>query len=295
MKSVNITDTLIRGKSFIVKDYYDKVLDYDTEEVIGVMAELPKGIVSNIWIDDFVATSTNMLEFMLNNKYGPLSGYTWKWGQPVKAGAIDVSKANRSRVIGSMKNIWKDFEREHLEDLDLANIDIKETERLFWNYYITKYNDKFHAGVEVLAAYVDKKRKLMSPIDRARERELCPLLDNEEIWHRACRDYMEYLIRVKTVRGFIVELVFFKALAEISGGEFIESDSEEEKNGIDGFLLLDGKSYPVCIKPNTFRGGCSPVYEDRLVKYRQSRNDLSFYFSTGVDMLEAVNKAAHNS
>ena len=132
---------------------------------------------------------------------------------------------------------------------------------------------------------------MMSEEQRAKEREFFPFLADDDLWTRGCKDYLEYLIKVKTVRGFFVELVFFKALESISGGEFIESTMEEERQGIDGFLLLDGVKYPVSIKPDTFKGGRSPVYEDRLVKYRKSYNDLVFQFITGEDMLEAVKKS----
>ena len=289
MKTVNIKNIEIKGKSLVVKDYYNQVADNKTEDVIGILNELPKGKVIDIWCADYKRPCLNWFEFMYNNPYAPNVDSKYKYGRGIVACSyVDGSSANKQKNIGSMKNIWKDFEDKYLKDLDFNDLDIKSIERLFWNYYITNYGDKFNVGVSVLEDYILRKRELMTEEQKTKEREAYPFLDNDDLWKRGCRDYLEYLIRVKTVRGFIIELVLFKALESLSGGEFIESDAENEKKGIDGFIVLNGSKFPVSLKPNTFGGGISPVYKNRLVKYKKLNNDLYFTFTTGEDLLRAV-------
>lgn len=283
----------IKGKSLVIKNYYNKILDYETEERIGIMNELPAGEIKNIWREDRKSLSTNLLEYMYNNQYAPNVDSKFKYNKGVVACSyIDGSDANQTKNIGSMKNIWKDFEKEYLKDLDFDDLDIKAIEGSFWNYYIERYRDSFQIGVEILEDYIAKKRALMTPEQKEKEKTAYPFLDDDDLWKRGCRDYLEYLIRVKTVRGFIIELVLFKALEGLSGGRFIESDAKYEKQGIDGFILLNGFRYPVCLKPYTFGGGISPIYKDRLVKYSKRNNDLYFTFTTGENLLKEAQQAA---
>lgn len=292
MKTINIENIEIRGKSLIIREYYNKCVVKEADEKIGVLKELPDEKPINIWSEKKLH-SRNWFSYMLNNPCMPHADTSYKPGRGnVLCGALDASKANRQNVVGCMKDIWKDFEKEHLQDLDLNCIDMQKVEDDFWNYYITNYGDRFQTGVNVLEEFIMRKRALMTEEEREKEKEVYPFLDDEDLWRRSCRDYLEFLLKVNTVKGFIMELVLFTTLADLTGGTFIESNAKNEAKGIDGFILWKGFKYPVCLKPNTFNGGISPVYEDRLVKYSKRNNDLYFTFTTGENLLKEAQEAA---
>lgn len=284
MKKLGVDRFDVRGNKLIIKNYYNKILDYETEEKIGLLSELPEGPVLDIWCSD-KRYSINWLEFMYNNKNQPNTDIDWT-GK--KRGYINGSKANAVRNLGSMKEIWKKFECEYMKEFDFDNFEIRDIEEKYWDYYISKYKNKFENCVRIFEKYIKLKRELMSEEEKAKEEEHYPFLIDEDVWVSACRDYLEYLVRVKTVRGFITELVFFKSLEDITGGKLIESTKEEESKGIDGYILLDGEKYAACLKPSTYtpKGDSSPVYMGRYVEYKQDGEDLVFVFKTGKDLLE---------
>lgn len=276
---------IVNDSEIIIKDCYRKILDHSTERKIGILKKLPNGLVKDIWCN-YNRQSKNWFEFMYNNPNQPNS-YIQRNGR--KVAYLDNSKANATSNLGSMKEIWKEFEKVELSKLDLENININEIEDSFWNHYITRYKDKFDRCVGILEKYIDEKRKSLTEEERKKEREHYPFL-TDEIWIAGCRDYLEYLIRIKTVRGFIVETIFFNSLVSLVGGEYIESSMEEERRGIDGFLLFENEKWPCCIKPNSYNviAGVSPIDIRRLVFYRQSGNNLVFEFKTGFDLLETI-------
>lgn len=292
MKTVNIKNIEIKGKSLIIREYYNKCVVKNADEKIGILKELPDIEPINIWSPK-QWHSKNWFMFMYNNEFMPHAESAYKPGRGyVLCGALDASKANRKPVVGCMKDIWKDFEKECMQDLDFNHIDMQKVEDDFWAYYITHYGDKFQTGVNILEEFVMSKRALMTEEERAKEKEVYPFLDDDDLWRRGCTDYLEYLLKVNTVRGFVMELVLFTTLADLTGGTFIESNAKNEAKGIDGFILWKGFKYPVCLKPNTFNGGISPVYEDRLVKYSKRNNDLYFTFTTGENLLKEAQQAA---
>lgn len=274
MDDIKTERILIDGNTLIIKNYYNDEFDEQTHNV------------KDIWSNNN-RQCKNLFEFMYNNPNQPNSNIIYKNGKYIHCGYLDGSGANHVKNLGSMKEIWKEFEREHLKFIDFNNIEINYIEDLFWEFYITRYESNFNNSVKILKNYIRKKRLLMSDDERRKEQEYYPYLTDEK-WISGCYDYLKYLIKSKTVNGFLVEVVFFKSLENIIGGYFLESTADDERNGIDGFLVYDGIKYPACIKPITYnKNRCvSPIYKHRYVEYSKKDKNLVFVLKTGSDILE---------
>lgn len=267
-----------------MKDYYVNIKENENKEP-NILDELPSGQVDDIW-SRVKRKCANWLEFMYNNPNQPNSSFGYRGGLFIPCGFIDSSKANRAKNLGSMKEIWKEFEK-HIKHIDFNAVSIGDIERQFWDFYIKRHKDRFNHSVKLLEDHIKKKRQEMSDDDKKKEKEHYPFL-TDDIWERGCSDCLRYLIETKTTKGFVIELVFFKTVEQILGGEFIESTADYEKRGIDGLVLYKGYGYPACIKPHTFKGGISPIYEDRYIEYERVGDDLVFTFKTGKNLLNLM-------
>lgn len=264
----------VEGNKLIIKDYYDERVK-TTIKVVDIWSKNKR-------------ECANMLEFMYNNPNQPFSPCFKNGEQWVKLGGyINGSKCNQVKVLGSMKEIWKEFEKS-LNNVKLEDLEMEDVEEMFWEFYTTNYSENFKCSVKMLEDYVRNKRSRMTDKQREIEKTYYPELTDEK-WIHDCSDCLKYLIKTKTVRGFMIETVFFKTISEFLGGTFIESTEEMEKMGIDGFISLNGTGcwYPVCLKPSTFcSSNCvSPIFEDRYVMYERKEKDLVFKFKTGMNLL----------
>lgn len=274
MNEKTIERIKVYEKKIIIKDYYQNIVNQKMESVV------------DIW-SDCNRKCTNLSEFMYNNPNQPNTDFAYKknigW---TKVGYMEGSKCNQSQHLGSMKEIWKEFEKKHLKEIDFENLKIGDIEDKFWKFYTTHYKDKFENSLNMFQKYVKEKRSKMTEEERMVEEKYFPNLTDEK-WIDGCVDYLENLVKVKTVRGFVIELLFFKSLELVLNGQFVESSIDYEKMGIDGFFVKDCVWYPVCLKPYTFKnGGVSPVLENRFVKYKQYKNDLVFEFVSGHEILK---------
>lgn len=272
MNEKTIERIKVYENKLIIKDYYKNLIDLHEEPVV------------DIW-SSYRRKCTNLSEFMYNNPNQPNTDFGYRKNGFVKVGYLDGSKCNQIKNLGSMKEIWKEFEKKHLKDIDFENLKVGDIEDKFWNFYTTHYNDKFQRSVLMFENYVKEKRDMMTDSERMVEEKYFPNLTDEQ-WIKGCSDYLEYLVKVKTVRGFVIELLFFKSLEITLDGQFVESSMDYEKMGIDGFLVKDCVWYPICLKPSTFRNGVSPILENRFVKYKQDKNDLVFEFISGHEILK---------
>lgn len=223
--------------------------------------------------------------------------YIWLYNNPHQPHAahqgsrlvsyIDDSGANKPSVLGSMKEIWKQYEKmSGVNLLSLEDIDMHTIEDEWWHFYYTNHYKEFNKGVDKFYDYLQQKHGEFSAEELKRESLIFP-----SAWRlytiEAVACYMQYLVRVSAF-GFMMETILGKAMVDLFGGEWVESNEAEEKKGIDGHLILDGHDYPICLKPESFHGGVSPVYEERMVYYNKQRKtnyDLVFEFRTGADVL----------
>lgn len=278
-------EALIEADSIRIPGYYDITEHIEKEYKDGLY-----GVVPNCPVVDFrrQKTFSHVMEWAYNNGGQPFADIDYK-GYAI--GYIDGSRANAVKTIGSMKSIWKDFERMYMHKADFDNIRIDIIEDNFWNYYISNYKENFEAGVKVFEDYVKSKRCYVGEETRALEEKHFPIFAYDDTWIKGCRDYLKHLIR-KSTRGFMMEVILYTALEKLTGGSVIESSVKDERKGIDFYISINDTKYPVSLKPSTFRYGISPVYQDCLVKYNKHENDgdLIFTFYSGKELLDIARK-----
>ncbi len=275
----------IDGLTLLIPNYYTQAQHVEKPYTDGLYGVLPTGGVC-----DFLAQEhkycTSWMEWAYNNPRQPVAEISETKGIPVAF--LDASHANAARNLGSLKTIWKAFEKsENLHQCNLDELDINDIEERFWNYYIQKHRAHFNRSVQILEDYVRRRRAEMSAEDVARERLNTPFCD-EAMWIAGCKDYLKHLVYT-TPRGYMMELVLFAALQTKIGGEFRESDINDERAGIDGFLAFHNETIAISLKPDSYcKQTMSPLYDACWVTYNRPRantRDLKFVFQSGADKI----------
>lgn len=278
--------TEITNNYLVLKDYFLDSKHNENKYTHGLYGKIPQGRFKNFWSEDGTY-SRDMLEFMYNNVHQPCAEYDSKLGKHMPF--LDGSRANSTRVLGSLKNIWKDFEKlNNLYTMDPGQFDINLLEEMFWRYYISHYKSNFERAVQILEDYVRVRRSYMTDEELAAEQYEAPILSNSVVWTMGCRDYLRHLIYT-TPRGYIMELMLFTTLRNLTGKPFREATAEDERNGIDGYI----GNTPVSLKPSTYKTDyASPLDTTCFVIYLNkyfTTPDLIFEFKTGEEMLTRSN------
>ena len=242
------------------------------------------------------------MEWAYNNTCHPFAEYSSKFNK--KLPFLDGSRANSIKNLGcSLKLLWKEFKEVYgLSFLSLDEIDINAIEDLFWKYFISKHAVGFERSVEIFKKYVSKRISLMTKEQRDLINKNIPLFADDENWMLGCRDYLKHLIYTSP-RGYICELIILDILRDHTNGFIRESSIEDERKGIDGYIISqEGKTYPISLKPSTYKPShISPLYDRCLITYNKYNkenaynSDLIFEFQSGDDIIRSCLKGAiHN-
>lgn len=285
-------DFIIREGPFgktqlVVPGYYNQLSHIEKTYTDGLYGQIPVGFAENFWNKN-KSRCQSWMEWAYNNPYQP----TAEWSPSLQAYQpfLDASEANSVSNLGSLKTIWKTFERIHkLHELPLAMIDINVLEERFWDYYITNYSHKFEHSVKILENYIHTRRILMTVKDREIERQHIPIFADDKTWIAGCRDYLKHLVYT-TPRGYLYELILFAILQAHTNGYFQESSIPDERKGIDGYIITDKMRYPVSLKPSTYtKKYASPLYRQCWITYFKRDKyfpDLVFEFQSGEDIIK---------
>ena len=195
---------------------------------------------------------------------------------------LDGSHSNATNILGSLKTIWSEYVKNtKLYLIELDDIDINKIEEDFWNYYIQKYNRRFEESVKVLQTYVMQRRRLMTKQQKDFERQHAPFFSEDKVWLDGCKDFLKHLIYT-TPRGYLMEIVLLAALKQYLNTDVEDSNADDERNGIDGYVILNGNRIPISLKPSTYnRNTLSPLSEVCWIIYHKKKYtypDLIFEF-----------------
>lgn len=272
----------------VIPGYYRQLAHTEKPYTDGMYGKVPPGSAKDFWCDQ-ERWCKDWMEWAYNNPYQPSAEWSEHFQnyQPF----LDASHANATYNLGSLKNIWKEFELSHnLHALSLMEIDINQLEEKFWEYYMKHYSSNYWKGVQVLEDYVRTRRMSMTPEERALEQKYIPIFADDANWIAGCQDYIKHLIYTSP-RGYLMELILFAALREVYGGKFVESDEDAERKGIDGYLELNGEKIAISLKPDSYsRGYASPLHDACWVTYYKKNAyypDLVFEFKQGQEKLGA--------
>lgn len=268
-----------------VKDYFSNPKHNEKEYTDGLYHMLPKGPVTDIYAENH--RCTDWMEWAYNNVYQPTAEINNE--RDVYMPFLDASRANATRNLGSLKTIWSNFVKDtKLYLVDLDNIDINVIENDFWNYYILKYKSNFERSVQVLQKYVADRRRNMTQKDRDYERTYAPFFANDRVWAEGCRDFLKHLV-FTSPRGYIMEIVLLAALKQYLNAEVEDSNAVDERNGIDGYVIVNKSRIPISLKPSTYnRNAMSPLSDICWVIYHKKKYtypDLVFEFKNGDHLL----------
>lgn len=273
------------GLTLLIPHYYTQAQHIEKPYTEGLYGALPPGCVCD-FLSQEPKYCTSWMEWAYNNPRQPVAEISDVKGVPIAF--LDASHANAARNLGSLKTIWKAFEKaENLHQCNLEELDINDIEERFWNYYIQRHRSHFNKSVQILEDYVRRRRAQMTEADKAREIQNSPFV-SEDMWIAGCRDYLKHLVYT-TPRGYMLELVLFAALQSKIGGVFRESDINAEREGIDGFLDFHNDTIPVSLKPDSYyKQTMSPLYDACWVTYNRPRantRDLRFVFQSGSERI----------
>ena len=268
-----------------VKDYYNIPAHVEKEYDDGLYHTLNKGPVKDIYCKG--RSCTDWLEWAFNNPNQPTAEYDME--RDIFLPFLDGSRANTTKNLGSLKTIWFDFARINgLADITLDELDINKIESDFWNYYISTNSTKFNRSVEILRKYVRERRCSMSKKQRGEERSRVPFFSDNEIWMEGCYDYLKHLVYT-TPRGYVMEIALLRVLREYLNVETEFSEAQDERLGIDGYVIINLERIPISLKPISYKHGIgSPLYEGCWVVYHNKNYtfpDLVFEFKTGAELL----------
>lgn len=284
------SEIVIQNNTLIVKNFFKNIISNENPYTEGLYGKIPTDKFKDCYNKNHCCT--DLMEWAYNNPYQPTAEIDKI--KNIKTPFLDASKANGVKNIGSLKNIWKKFEKKtKILSIDFEDIDINKIEKDFWDYYIQRYKNEFENSVHIFEEYVKQRRSKMTKEQREFEKENVPFFADDNIWRKGCRDFLKHLVYT-TPRGYIMELVLFSALSKLTGGIFIESSIEDEKNGIDGYIKINNIKYPICLKPSSFRGGLSPICKQGLVFYKNKREtypDLIFKFKLNAEILQLIDKS----
>ena len=273
------------GKTKIVLPYY--FLEKTHREKAyrdGLYGILPCGSVKDPYSskrgDVFC---TDIMEWAFNNSRQPGAETDRRTGK--KLPFLDGSGANRVRVLGSLKEAWKAYERTSgLINIPVWDLDVNALNAGFFDYYTQTHPGALENSAEILRRYVENRRSFAPEWEKVPGRLAYPWF-TEKMWSDGCYDFVRHLVWT-TPRGYLRELMFFTTIREMTGAGFIESDAGAERKGVDGYLVVDGrKPFPVCVKPSTWsRRRISPIYEGCIVTYLREEDSYPnavFEFETG--------------
>lgn len=268
-----------------IKDYFNNPKHNESLYDDGLYHMLPKGPVTDIYSEHHHCT--DWMEWAYNNPYQPTAEVNTE--RDIYMPFLDASRANATRNLGSLKTIWSDFVKDtKLYLINLDDIDINTIEKDFWEYYISKYSRKFEYSVQILQKYVLSRRKLMSAEDRNYERTYAPFFANDKVWMEGCRDFLKHLIYTSP-RGYLMEIVLLAALKQYLHVDVEDSNAEDERNGIDGYVIVNQNRIPISLKPSTYnRNSMSPLSEVCWIIYYKKKYtypDLVFEFKNGGEFL----------
>ena len=268
-----------------VKDYFNNPKHNEKEYDDGLYQMLPKGSVIDIYADSH--NCSNWMEWAYNNPYQPTAERNRE--RDIYMPFLDGSHANATKNLGSLKTIWSNFVKDtKLYLIKLDDIDINVIEKDFWNYYISKYKNNFERSVQVLQKYVAERRRKMTQKDRDYERTYAPFFANDRVWLEGCRDFLKHLV-FTSPRGYLMEIVLLAALKQYLHADVENSTAEDERNGIDGYVIVNGNRIPISLKPSTYtRNTMSPLSGVCWVIYHKKKHtypDLVFEFKNGDHLL----------
>lgn len=175
---------------------------------------------------------------------------------------LESSGANKVNVIGPISEYFDDFKKGYQS----ANIPVEYIIYDWKNYYLSKYQEKYNAGLKMFLDYYIKNKKAIA--DKA---DVVLTDDSIEKLKFLAKEYFDFLLFNKTAKGLYIEEEVLKFLCEKTDREYRKDYSEESK-GIDGYI----GDIPVSVKPKSFKGGMSyrGINIDNYIKYCKNGNDL---------------------
>ena len=135
------------------------------------------------------------------------------------------------------------------------------------DFYNSKYGSQLKEAKEYFADYyIDHLPKQFVDINEPTKIKC----------KQAAYDYIDHLVYYNTIKGFMIEMIVLKELADKYNLEYRKSTAQEDADGIDGFIDDD---IAVSIKPYSYdpkKHVYSPV-QGSLVKYKIDGSDLRIY------------------
>ena len=165
------SEIVIQNNTLIVKNFFKNIISNENPYTEGLYGKIPTDKFKDCYNKNHCCT--DLMEWAYNNPYQPTAEIDKI--KNIKTPFLDASKANGVKNIGSLKNIWKKFEKKtKILSIDFEDIDINKIEKDFWDYYIQRYKNEFENSVHIFEEYVKQRRSKMTKEQREFEKENVP-------------------------------------------------------------------------------------------------------------------------
>ena len=160
-----------------------------------------------------------------------------------------IAQATRPKVVGKMTELMEKFRAESKDkELDAWEI-----------WYKKNYPHALENAVEKIKAKLEEVKYALEAIDED-----------------TIRTWVQDLVIHKTYAGLVVQRAILQKLSEHTGMNMRDATSEEESQGIDGYI----GSKPVSVKPSSYRRQVLPesIETNVMVYYEKDKKGLFFEF-----------------
>ena len=197
-----------------------------------------------------------------------------KYVSPLINLANNFAQATRPRAVGQMSELIKEFQKEYPKN--------KWTFDNWEDFYLSKEVIPGVTGEEAIDRAVKRIEKKIEEMRRVLES-----IDEVTI-----REWVEDLILKKTFWGLMVQRPILSKLAELFAGNPLSyrlSTPDEESKGIDGFIIINGKEFPVSIKGVTYKQEkhLKEKIEAPIVYYEKTKTGLKIDYSEFARLVES--------
>lgn len=156
------------------------------------------------------------------------------------------AQGTRPKVVGQLSDLFPQYEKNR-DSVSIAG----------WKeWYLERYPDSINEATNKIFAQVEKPK------------EAIKLIDKEMV-----KKWVEDLVVTKTYNGLYVQKAILSKLAEKFGKKYRLATSEEESQGIDGYV----GNTPYSVKPDTYRtmGRLSETIAVKMIYYTKTKNGLT--------------------
>ena len=156
------------------------------------------------------------------------------------------AQGTRPKVVGQLSDLFPEYESED----DNVSMD-------GWReWYLDRYPDAIETATDKIFAQVENLKNAIKLIDK-----------------ELVRKWVEDLVITKTYNGLYVQEAILSKLAQKLGMDYRLATSEEESQGIDGYV---GK-VPYSVKPDTYKtmGRLSETIAVKMIYYTKTKTGLT--------------------